>query len=121
MWTEGRVIAGLGNVEEGIALLARVRGEYASRAMAYDVALVSLEIAVLYASLGRTEQVKTLARHMTPIFQAHAIHREALAALTLFRQAAEREQVTAEFARDILSYLGKARYNPELRFEGGLR
>ncbi len=118
LWTEGRVTAGLGDVEDGIALLARVRGEYASRNMAYDVALVSLEIAILYASLGRTEQVKTLARHMTPIFQAHAIHREALAALALFRQAAEREQVTEEFARAMLSYLGKARYNPELRFEG---
>jgi transcriptional regulator with XRE-family HTH domain len=117
LWTEGRVTAGLGDVETGIALLARVRGEYASRNMAYDVALVSLETAVLYASLGRTEQVKTLARHMTPIFQAHAIHREALAALALFRQAAERERVTERFARDVLSYLGKARYNPQLRFE----
>jgi transcriptional regulator with XRE-family HTH domain len=118
LWTEGRVTAGLGDVEEGIALLARVRGEFATRDMAYDVALVSLEIAILYAGLGRTEQVKTLARHMTPIFQANAIHREALAALTLFRQAAEREQVTEELARDILSYLGRARHNPELRFEG---
>jgi transcriptional regulator with XRE-family HTH domain len=119
LWTEGRVIAGLGNVEDGIALLARVRGEYASRNMAYDVALVSLEIAILYAGQGRTGQVKTLARHMTPIFQAHGIHREALAALTIFRQAAEREQVTQELAREVLSYLRKARLNPELRFEGG--
>ena len=65
--------------------------------------------------------MKTLARHMTPIFHAHAIHREALAALTLFRKAAEREEVTEAFAREVLSYLRKARYNPELRFEGGKR
>ena len=121
MWTEGRVVAGLGKIEEGTALLARVRGEFASRNMAYDVALVSLEIAIFYAGQGRTDQVKTLARHMTPIFQAHAIHREALAALTIFRQAAEREQVTQELAREVLSYLRKARCNPELRFEGGTR
>jgi transcriptional regulator with XRE-family HTH domain len=119
MWTEGRVIAGLGKIEEGIALLARVRGEFAARNMAYDVALVSLEIAIFYAGQGRTDQVKTLARHMTPIFQAHAIHREALAALTIFRQAAEREQVTQGLAREVLSYLRKARCNPELRFESG--
>jgi tetratricopeptide (TPR) repeat protein len=118
LWTEGRVAAGLGKLEDGIALLARVRGEFASRNMAYDVALVSLEIAILYAGQGRTDQVKTLARHMTPIFQAHAIHREALAALTLFRQAAEREQVTQDLARELLSYLRKARCNPDLRFEG---
>jgi transcriptional regulator with XRE-family HTH domain len=120
MWTEGRITAGLGDVEEGIALLSRVRGEFVSRDMAYDMALVSLEMSVLYVGLGRTEQVKTLARHMTPIFQAHAIHREALAALTMFRRAAEQERVTAEFAREMLSYLRKARYNPELRFEGGI-
>ena len=120
LWTEGRVAAGLGNAEKGIAFLARVRGEFAARNMAYDVALVSLEIAILYARLERTEQVKTLSRHMTPIFQSQAIHREALAALTLFRQVAEREQVTAEFARDVLSYLYNARYNPELRFEVGI-
>jgi len=117
MWTEGRITAGLGDIEEGIALLLRVRGEFASRDMAYDMALVTLEIAVLYAGLGRTEQVKTLARHMTPIFQANAIHREALAALTLFRKAAEQERVTAAFAREVLSYLYKARYNPDLKFE----
>jgi transcriptional regulator with XRE-family HTH domain/tetratricopeptide (TPR) repeat protein len=118
MWTEGRVTAGLGDVEEGIALLARVRGEFAARNMAYDVALVSLEIAILYAGQGRMEQVKTLARHMAPIFQAHVIHREALAALTLFRRAAEQEQVTAAFARELLAYLRKARYYPDLKFEG---
>lgn len=120
LWIEGRVTAGLGKIEDGISFLARVRGEFASRNMAYDVALVSLEMAVLYASLGKTEQVKTLARHMTPIFQAHSIHREALAALTIFRQAAEREQVTQKLARELLLYLRKARLNPELRFEGGM-
>ncbi len=120
MWTEGRITAGLGDVEEGIALLSRVRGEFASRDMAYDVALVSLEMSVLYAGLGRTEQVKNLARHMTPIFRAHAIHREAIAALTVFRRAAEQEEVTEELAREVLSYLRKARYNPELRFESNV-
>lgn len=120
MWTEGRITAGMGDIEEGIALLLRVRGEFASHDMAYDMALVSLEMAVLCAGLGRTEQVKTLARHMTPIFQAHAIHREALAVLTIFRRAAEQERVTEELAREVLSYLRKARYNPELRFESKL-
>jgi tetratricopeptide (TPR) repeat protein/DNA-binding XRE family transcriptional regulator len=119
LWTEGRITAGLGDVEAGISLLSRVRGEYASRDMAYDVALVSLEIAVINAGLGRTEQVKTLARHMTPIFQAHAVHREALAALTLFRKAAEQERITVELAREVLSYLRRARHDPELRFESG--
>lgn len=115
-WTEARIVAGRGAAEEGMALLSRVRGEFAAREMAYDAALVSLELAVFYAEEGRLDQVKTLARHMAPIFQAQEVHREAVAALTLFRQAAERERVTGEFARDVLLYLRLARHNPELRF-----
>jgi len=116
-WTEGRVAAGLGRTEEGIEALTRVRGGFASREMGYDTALVSLELSLLYARFGRAEQVKNLARHMAPIFQAQDVHREALAALALFRQAAERERVTEAFAQEVLAYFRKARHNPELRFE----
>jgi tetratricopeptide (TPR) repeat protein len=119
-WIEGRVAAGLGHREEGVATLRKVRGEFAARHMSYDTALVSLELAVLYSEQGRAEEVKTLARHMVPIFQARNVHQEILAALSLFRQAAERERVSAEFARQVLAYLRKARHNPELRFEGEL-
>jgi hypothetical protein len=84
--------------------------------MDYDTALVSLELASIYAREGSTDQVKTLGRHMTPIFQAKAIHREALAALALFREAAESERLTAELAQLLLDFLHRARHNPELRF-----
>lgn len=117
MWTEGRVAAELGAVEEGIAALARVRGEFASRGMAYDTALVSLELAAYYAEQGRTAEIKSLARHMVSIFQSQEIHREALAALALFRRAAEKEEATAGFLRQLVAYLRKARHDPGLRFQ----
>jgi transcriptional regulator with XRE-family HTH domain len=119
LWIEGRIAAGQGNVSAGIATLSRVRGEFASRNLGYDTALVSLELAVCHAGLGRSDQVKTLARHMAPIFQAQDVHREALAALALFRQAAERERVTEAFAREVLLYLRRARFEPDLRFDAG--
>lgn len=118
-WTEGRVAAGLGGVEKGVQALTKVRGEFVSRGMGYDTALVSLELSTFYAAQGRTEEIKTLARHMVPIFRSQEIHREALAALVIFREAAEKERVSAEFANEILLYLRRARYNPELRFENG--
>ncbi len=85
--------------------------------MDYDTALVSLELATIFAREGRTDAVKALARHMAPIFQAQGVHREALAALALFRQAAESEEVTADLARRLLDYLHRARQDPKLRFE----
>lgn len=117
MWTAGRIAAGLGQVEEGIGLLVQVRGEFASRHMDYDTALVTLELSTIYAAQGRTSDVKALARHLVPIFQGKDMHKEALAALALFRQAAERETATAELSRGVLEFLRKARHDPTLRFQ----
>jgi transcriptional regulator with XRE-family HTH domain/tetratricopeptide (TPR) repeat protein len=116
-WVEGRIADGLGRTDQGIEILTQVRGEFASRSMHYDTALVSLELATIFAREGRADPVKALARHMTPIFQAQGVHREALAALALFRQAAESENVTADLARRLLEYLHRARHDPKLRFE----
>jgi hypothetical protein len=52
------------------------------------------------------------------IFQAQQVHREALAAVILFREAAEKEAVTVDLIRRIQDYLGKARHDPKLRFDG---
>lgn len=85
----------------------------------YDTALVTLEMTVVVKA-GRHAEVKSLARHMVPIFQSQEVHREALAALALFRQTAEAEKVTEESARGVLVYLLKARSNPELKFVSNL-
>ena len=116
-WVEGRIADGLGRTTQAIEILTQVRADFASRNMDYDTALVSLELATIFAREGRTDAVKALARHMAPIFQAQGVHREALAALALFRQAAESEEVTADLARRLLDYLHRARQDPKLRFE----
>ncbi len=103
-WAQGRIAAGLGRVGEARSLLAQARREFATRRMDYDVALALLEEAVLSLGEGEKAEVK-------------GVHREALAALELFRRAAEREEATAELARRVLGYLFRARYAPGLRFE----
>jgi hypothetical protein len=116
-WLEGRVIAGLGRRREAIETLSRVREELASLEIPFDVALVSLELAVLYLEAERIQEVKTLARQLRPIFQAQGVPREALAALKLFRDAAEREAVTLDLARRFVNYFHRAQFDPGIRFE----
>ena len=116
-WLEGRIAAGLGRTENAVQSLSRVRGEFASRGIAYDAALATLELAVLYLEQGRTLDVKTLARQMAPIFGVQGVHREALAALKLFCEAAEKAAATVELTRQVAEYLYRARHNPSLRFE----
>ncbi len=116
-WVEGRIQAGLGNLDEAVALLKRVRGVFMSEENALDAALVTLELAVLLIAQGKTASVKDLARNLATLFRVQALPRESLAALQLFRQAAEAEAVTTELAEQLVVYLRRSRYNPELRFE----
>lgn len=117
LWLRGRIAAGLRQIEEAVRMLEQVRADFASHGMAYDEALAGVKLALLHLEQGDTEKVKTLARAMEPIFRARAIHREALAALTLFCQAVEQERATAELARRLFDYLRRARYDPALPFE----
>lgn len=116
LWLEGRVEAGLGRRQEAMTALDQVRGEFTALGIPYDTALVSLEMSVLLLEEGRTREVKEIAGQMLWIFRAQGVSREALAALRLFHEAAERETATVEMTRRVLGYLEKARHAPGLRF-----
>jgi tetratricopeptide (TPR) repeat protein len=116
-WLEGRVAAGQGRAQEARRRLAEARQEFAARGMAYDVALTLLEEAVSLLEEGRTAAVKTLALELAAVFESKGVHREALAALRVFREAAERDEATADFARRVLRFLFRARLDPGLQFE----
>lgn len=116
LWLEGRVARECGDREKAIAVLSMVQGDLASRGIAYDASLVCLELAVLYLNDNHLGEVKTLARQMIWIFSAQGVPREALAALRLFCEAAERDTVTADLAKSILAYLERARHTPGLLF-----
>jgi transcriptional regulator with XRE-family HTH domain len=118
LWLEGRVAAGLGRKEEAISTLERVRLDFGARGLAYDMALATLELAGLYLEENRTGKVKELVRQMASIFRSQGVHREALAALKLFSEAAEREAATAELARRVVEYLCRARHDPGMKFQG---
>jgi hypothetical protein len=101
-WLAARVAAGLGQREEATAKLAQVRQELSTRGISYNAALASLDLAVLYLEEGRTGDVKDLAREMAEIFKARGIAREALAALSLFVEAAQKEKATVELVRRVI-------------------
>jgi hypothetical protein len=82
----------------------------------FDAALASLDLAAVYVSQGRTEDVRRLAEETLTVFQAHNTHREAIAALLLFQDAARREQAGIELVHEVSGFLKRARANPELRF-----
>lgn len=111
-WLASRIAAGLGRRQEAVDGLVAVQGDFRERGKPYDAALAALDLAILYLDEGRTREVAILAGGMAWIFSRRDVYREALAALELFREAAERETLTAELARRLRDDLERAREAP---------
>jgi transcriptional regulator with XRE-family HTH domain len=109
VWLEARIKAGQGQSDEAVASLEKVRQDFTARELPYDAALASLDLAVLWLEAGRSAEVRNLTRAMAWIFQAQGISREALAALVLFRDAAQRETATVELVQRVISEVKAAK------------
>ena len=119
-WLEGKILHGLERTELAEEAFVEVRDAFIQEEIAYDAALVSLDLAALYAAQGRTSETRRLAEQMIPIFESRDVHREALAALVVFREAAQAEQATLALVQEIGAYLRQARFKPDLRFRPSL-
>lgn len=108
-WAEGLIHFGLGRRGPAEAAFLEVRHEFLERRMGYDAALVSLDLARLYAQEDCKDELKRLARELMPIFEARDVHREAIVALLMFQRACEEERLTVEMIQEIASYLRKER------------
>ena len=115
LWLEARLDTGRGRRDEAARKLEEVQREFTARALPYDAALASLELAVLWLKSGRTAEVRELAAGMAWIFEAQKIRREALAALRLFTEAAQQEAATLALARRAIAELKREGLAPGSR------
>ncbi|HWM90496.1 MAG TPA: hypothetical protein VN493_06980 [Thermoanaerobaculia bacterium] len=116
-WLRGKISAGLGSREEAERAFLEARDGFVAQGNAFDAAMVSVEdLAILYLQQGRTEEVKHLTEEMLAVFEAQDVHREALAALVLFQEAARREEVTRTLLQELADYLKASQSDPSLRF-----
>lgn len=113
---QAKIAAGLGQVDRALELFSEAREGFIRQGIGYDAAMVSLEMALLYLRQGRISEIKELGEAMVAIFVAEDVHREAVAALILFQEAARAEAVTSHLLRDLRAYFRTARHDPEYRF-----
>lgn len=117
VWLEGKIRSGLGQARESQRAFEQARRTFKEVKLGYDYSLVSLDLAMLLLKEGRTTEVREIATEMIWIFKSEAVHREALAALKIFCEAAKREAATVGLTRRVARYLCRAVYDPELKFE----
>ncbi len=117
-WLESKVAAGLGELAAARDGFVQVRRAFHPTAC-YDAALVGLDLSNVLLQQGETTQVKAIATEMILIFRSQQVHQEALKAIRLFCEAAQRETATAELARRVARFLYRAQSDLELKFDAG--
>ncbi|HSG41095.1 MAG TPA: tetratricopeptide repeat protein [Thermoanaerobaculia bacterium] len=115
-WIEGRIARGLGQAREAETHLLSARDGFVAGGIAYDAALVSLDLAALYAEQGRASDLEALAGEMLAVFAALEIEREALAAFSFLRRAAAARRATLGVVTSIARWMKRLPFEPEQVF-----
>lgn len=100
-WLEGNIAASLGWDEQAEGCLRETAEGFVQLGVAHDAALATLDLAALLARQGRYSEVRELAAQMIAVFQSRRSQTDALAALVLLREAAERERMSDKLLRRI--------------------
>ena len=116
-WLAGRISRATGALEEAEADFRSVRDHFVAQEHGFNCALVCLDLAFLYHCEARWLDLHDIASQAVRLFQAHALHQEALAALVLLRDAAAAERATAETIERVVTFLHSAQRDPKARFE----
>lgn len=111
-WLEGLLMHHLGRYREAESAYRKTRAFFIERAVAYDAALVTLDLITLLLEQRRTAEVRELSAEVLPIFVTANVAPEALAAIRAFRQALDADTAQAALAREISCRLGELRSPP---------
>lgn len=106
-WIEGKIAAGLGDLEEAEEAFTEARDRFDRIGLGYRAALVSLDLVSVWLQQGRTGEIRQLVAELLVTFKAVGVEREALAGVLLLRDAVECEQATLELLQLIAHSLGK--------------
>lgn len=116
IWVEGRISLGLGRLAIAEPMLRAAVEGLVERGFGFEAATAGLELAVCLAEQRRWAEVRELAARLYPVFTSQEVEPEALAALTVFRDAALAETVEVALVREVLGFLHRLDRDPTARF-----
>lgn len=87
IWLEGKIAFALEEDAEAEAAFCKAKQAYQKAGKYYDVALVSLDLALVFAKQERRFELAALVNGIVPTFRRFRIQREQIAALVLLQRA----------------------------------
>jgi tetratricopeptide (TPR) repeat protein len=109
LWLEGQIMSAERHLEPALKQLSAAREGYLAYGNSLEAAFVSLDLAAVYAKLGRFPEMRVLARETLQEMEARDVRREATAALILLLQAATSETALALIRRAAIALRAPAR------------
>ncbi|HET9211139.1 MAG TPA: hypothetical protein VFR03_12110 [Thermoanaerobaculia bacterium] len=110
VWLEGRIAAALGEEERAEQRFRDALVSYEEVRLPGYVAMVSIDLAILWLRGGRTAEIAPLIEETIAAFRSFGIHREVIGTLLVVHEALKKSQVTEALLRtagaELLSSLG---------------
>jgi len=107
-WLRGQIASGLGRHAEAEATFRELRQAFLGQGNPLEVALASLELAVVLAQTGKLQELKVVAAETATLYAGLGIQREYVAALTLLQDATAADAATVGMLK-ALSQLARSR------------
>lgn len=104
-WQQGRLLRDIGHLRPAEEALKRVRKGFSERGLAYEVAVVALDLSSVYIQLGEAELLRQVIAETIPILQSLRVARETLACLVQLRHLVDQQNEALELIRKIASQL----------------
>lgn len=104
-WQQGVLLRDMGQLRAAESALLHARKEFMERGLVYEVAVVSLDLSLVYVKLGAVAELKQMVVDMVPIFRALRVDREVLASLLQLQAIADQEHQALELIRALTARL----------------